>query len=143
MVFLGRFGLPDTRITAALQPGRPAIDMKTTVATAIEACCSSVQRDVGPSESALVMLQATLPFTLPLIVSWYNKITALIQHIRHFAASQIHRLLSNWYVTAGDIAAMSEVQYMFSASPAYVHMSLASLCSSTVIVCIDGMREYS
>lgn len=60
-----------------------------------------------------------------------------------FAASQIHRLLSNWYVTAGDIAAMSEVQYMFSASPAYVHMSLGSLCSSIVIVCIDGMREYS
>ncbi|BDA51332.1 hypothetical protein COCOBI_18-2090 [Coccomyxa sp. Obi] len=44
----------DTRITAKLKSGSPAIDMKTNVATAIEACCSSLQRNVGPAESALI-----------------------------------------------------------------------------------------
>ena len=89
------------------------ISHMSSIEAAVSACCAAIQRPMGPAEEALVPVSPLCSY-LCVMQDW----TYLCLKHHHSLAEgipmQVEQLQQNWYSTAGDVAAMTEVCFLFA-----------------------------
>ena len=100
------FLFAETRVAAMLTSRSPSVTVQTSIDAAVEACCLSLGREIGPAEDALVPT-----YTAPCADHLDSRAAyAFSDNPDLSLVAQIQELRTNWYVTAGDVAAMSKVE---------------------------------
>lgn len=100
------FLFAETRVAAMLTSWSPSVTVQTSIDAAVEACCLSLGREIGPAEAALVPTS-----TAPCAGHLDSRAAYAFSDDPDLSfLAQIQELRTNWYVTAGDVAAMSKVE---------------------------------